>query len=407
MSRVRLTVTGLTVLVAIAFGGSPNACHGKPIDDVDAVAGPVRLVLPPVIYAIPELECNVYFDNVILTLNSKNYAFDVTSPVGLQFQERWAFTPSAEDIGEYPITIDVRDEFNTLVAHGHSTIRVADTQLPAADPATLLMVGASFTQYSIYPRHVLNLSRNGLKPGLVLVGSRGVGNMPPTDDLRHEGYSGWTAEAFAVLAGPLARSGYQQRGATGSPFVYESEDGSRVLDFGRYSTELNGGKGPDLVTIQVGTNDVFGANDDTIDQTIDEMFVHYNAVIESIHKFRRDTRVGVQMVTPPSISQDGFRNYTGAGKQTRWQFRRNQHRLMERMVRDFSNRVDEHIYLVPTYLNLDTAHHFPTWSPQINARFEQTMSRVNNGTHPSEPGYQQIGDTIYCWIVNMLASANK
>ena len=108
------------------------------------------------------------------------------------------------------------------------------------------------------------------------------------------------------------------------------------------------------------------------------------------------------MVTPPSTSQDGFRNYRSQGKQTRWQFRRNQHRLMERMLEHFGGRKAEKIFLVPTYLNLDTANHFPTRSAQRNARSHQTVTRVNNGTHPSQPGYQQIGDVVYSWAVHMI-----
>ncbi|MDC0937150.1 SGNH/GDSL hydrolase family protein, partial [Pirellulales bacterium] len=320
-------------------------------------------------------------------------------PVGLLYRERWAYTPSAEELGEYPLTVEVRDEANALVGRAQSTLRVS---APARSPATLLMIGASFTEYSVYPRHVLDLSKREGAVRLLLIGSRGSGNMPPTDDLRHEGYSGWTAEAFATLSGPLSRSGYHVRGATGSPFVYETEDGVKSLSFARYYSEFNDGEAPDLVTIQVGTNDVFRATDQTIDETIDQVFTHYDALIESIRAAGADTRVGVQMVTPPSTSQDGFRNYRGPGKQTRWQFRRNQHRLMERLLEHFGGRTAEHIFLIPSYINLDAANHFPTWSPERNARSPQKAPRVNNGTHPSEPGYQQIGDAVYSWAVHML-----
>jgi lysophospholipase L1-like esterase len=270
----------------------------------------------------------------------------------------------------------------------------------------LLIVGDSLTEYSVYPRHVLNLSKRGGVDRLRFIGSRGAGNMPPTDELRHEGYSGWTAEAFVVLAGPLARSGYHQRPGTGSPFVYESKDGTNSVDFGRYYKEFNDGKRPDLVTIGLGINDIFTANDDSIEKRIDGVLGFYDVLIKSIRKASTDTRTGLQLEAPPTTSQDGFRNYIGAGKQTRWQCRRNLHRLWERMIHQFADRTDEHIYLVPNYLNLDAAHVYPTWSPPIHARSDEKMKRVNNGTHPSESGYQQIGDVVYGWIVNMMATAN-
>lgn len=364
----------------------------------EAIPGEVRLVLPPIIDAVPGIECNLYYDNVILTLDRDDYVFDVTCDKGMQLSERWAYTPAEADAGEYAITLSVLDSSNNVVAQGMSVVRVVPDAFKQGKRASLLIVGASFTEYSIYPQHILDLSRRGGVPGLYLVGSRGVGNMPPTTDLRHEGYSGWSAQAFATSTGPLSRSGYHSRPGTGSPFVYQHADGAGYLDFARYCSEFNDGQAPDMVTIQVGTNDVFSADDESVDSVIDRMFVHYDALIRSIQDAGPDTRIGVLMVTPPSTSQDGFRNYRGNGRQTRWQLRRNQHRLMERMVAHFGPRARERVHLVPTYLNLDCEHHFPTWAAPGNARSKIALTRVNNGTHPSGPGYEQIGDTVFAWI---------
>ena len=159
-----------------------------------------------------------------------------------------------------------------------------------------------------------------------------------------------------------------------------------------------------LITIGLGTNDVFTATDQNIDQRIDVVLKHYDIMIESMHKTGPKTKLGVQLPTPASVSQDGFRNYIGAGKQTRWQYRRDQHRLIERFVQHYGDRAKNNIFVVPVYLNLDSVHGFPTWSPPINSRTEEKMTRVNNGTHPNEAGYQQIGDAVYAWIANMLGS---
>ena len=93
----------------------------SPGDDV--MPGKVRLVLPPVVYATPGVECNIYFDNVVLTTNVANYAFRVSCPKGLQYQERWAYTPAMDDAGEYPLTIEVHDEQNQVVARAQTKIR--------------------------------------------------------------------------------------------------------------------------------------------------------------------------------------------------------------------------------------------------------------------------------------------
>jgi lysophospholipase L1-like esterase len=346
---------------------------------------------------------NVYFQNVCLMLNPNNYAFDARSAKGMQLQERWTYTPAPDEAGDYPLTIEVRDASNKIVARGGTTVHVAQPRAGTAGIATLLMIGASLTERSIYPQHVFDLSVRDPYVLLKLVGSRGPDNMPPHGELRHEGYSGWTAEAFATRPqGILSRSGYYKGAETGSPFVYQDAQGRPVLDFKRYCDEFNAGKAPDFVTIQVGINDTWSATDETIDQRLDGMLSYYDQLVEMIHKVRADTKVGVFLVNPPSVSQDGFRNYKGSARQTRWQARRNQHRVVERLIAKYGSREREHIYLMPIYLNLDTENGYPTATSPVNSHSEQTVIRVSNGTHPNEAGYRQIGDVIFCWLKSML-----
>ena len=88
-------------------------------------SGKVRLALPKTIYAVPGLEMNIYFDNIVLVANTANYLFDVTCEKGFQYDRRWTYTPAAEDFGDHSIIIEVRDVSNTVVAKAQSSIRVA------------------------------------------------------------------------------------------------------------------------------------------------------------------------------------------------------------------------------------------------------------------------------------------
>jgi lysophospholipase L1-like esterase len=266
---------------------------------------------------------------------------------------------------------------------------------------TVLLVGASLTEYSIYPQQLLDLDKKDGYMLLKFIGSRGPNDAPPTGELRHEGYSGWTAEAFVTFHGPLSRSGYYKRPETGSPFVYETSPGKYQLDFARYCKEFNGGEGPDAITIHLIPNDVFTATDETIETRVEKMLGFYDMLINEFHRVRKDTRVGVVLTAPPSRSQDGFRNYIGAGRQTRWQYRRNHHRALERVVQRYGGREKEYIFLVPSYVNFDADHHYPTREAPVNARSSEVVVRVHNGTHPSPEGYQQIADSIYCWLKAM------
>jgi len=120
--------------------------------------------------------------------------------------------------------------------------------------------------------------------------------------------------------------------------------------------------------------------------------------LSEIRRVSAETKIGIVMTTPPSKFEDGFRCYVGVERQTRWQYRRNQHRLIERLLAKFSRMESENIYLIPAYLNLDTERHFPMATEPRNAHCQELISRVCNGVHPSEAGQRQIGDSIYCWL---------
>ncbi len=371
------------------------ATGGKKGDDFP---GQVRLVLPKVIYAVPGIETNIYFDNVVLVVNPANYIFDVSCDLGFQYDDRWTYTPQAEEVGDHPIKIEVRNEANAVIARARSTVRVARPQAGADRTFTFLAIGDSHLQKDVYVQHLLDLSKADAHLKVTLIGSRGKGNKPPSDDLRHEGYNGWTAEAFATRVRPKPRTGNYVPAETGSPFIYVDRNGQARLDFEQYSKEFNQGRPIDFVIIQLGGNDIWNATDENIDVIIDKVFGYYDQLIKMIHDYSKETKIGVIMLDPLSRSQHGYRNYRGERKQTRWQYRRDQHRMVERQIEKYGGREEENIYLVPVHLNLDCVHGFPMQTYPRNARMPVEEQRVSDGAHLSPEGYRQFGDSIYAWL---------
>jgi lysophospholipase L1-like esterase len=278
-------------------------------------------------------------------------------------------------------------------------VRVVPAAAGAAVETTLLIIGDSLTAASVYSQHLLDLCRNEGNPKLTLVGSVARGE---TGENRHEGYGGWTAHRFVTYFGENARKGGKDGG---SPFLYQGADGKPQLDFARYCQELNHGKGPDFVTILLGCNDTFSATDATIEERIDTMLLHYNKLIDMIHSVRRDTRIGALLLVPPAATQDAFGANYKCG-QTRWQYLRNQHRVVERMVQSYAGREAEQLYLVPAHVNLDCVHNYPCTKAPRNARATVEGVRQSNGVHPAAEGYRQIGDSIYCWLKACLAQSS-
>jgi lysophospholipase L1-like esterase len=253
-------------------------------------------------------------------------------------------------------------------------------------PFTLLCVGDSLTHASVYPQELFAL----LGPErLKLVGTHHpIASLPA--EVVHEGYGGWTWQAFCERwtegEGPGARS----------PFL-RLEGDKPVLDFQAYCDAHGGGEGPDFITVFLGWNDIFGAKEPTIDLTIETVFDHADRLLAEFRRIRADTQIGIGLLTPPAATQDAFGSNYGCG-QTRWQARRNQHRLVEQLIAKFGRRESENLFLIPAHCNLDTVRNYPTQVEPANARTAQEVTRLANGVHPSAEGYRQMADTIYAWL---------
>jgi len=359
--------------------------------------GDIGLVLPPVIHAVPGLEMNVYFDNVSLTINPANHVFDVACNRGAQQVERWTYTPTEKDVGQFVFTLEARDQSNAVIARARSMIRVASRDAGSKSEKSILIIGDSLTAASVYSQRVLDLSREDGNLTLRLIGTRGPKGAPNGN--LHEGYGGWTAERFATRYTGVARGGPYKE--CGSPFIYQDGDAKPALDFPRYCREFNRGAPPDFVTILLGCNDTFSSTDETIEERIDRMFLHYETLLRMFREFGPDTQIGCLLLVPPAATQDAFgANYRSG--QTRWQYKRNQHRVVERMIETLGGRESENIFLVPANVNLDCANNYPQRTGPANARSDKEITRLNNGVHPAATGYRQIGDSVYCWMKSRL-----
>ena len=360
----------------------------------------VKLDLPPVIYAVPGIETNIYFDNISLCVNPKNYVFDVTCNRGSQQVERWTYVPTEKDVGQFTLRLDMLDGANRVIATDTTMIKVSPQKAGAGIPASILIIGDSLTAATVYPTQVHENCQAEGNPKLTMVGSivRGA--------VRHEGYGGWTAHRFATYHLPDGSARTGSRKTSGSPFIYKKEDGTFALDYARYCKEMNGGKAPDYVTILLGCNDTFPASDATIEARMAVMFKHYDILVAMIHKLNPKTKIGVLLLVPPAGTQDAFAANYRSG-QTRWQYKRNQFRVAERLTEHYGKREQEDIYLIPANTNLDCMRNYPARSSIPNARATVKESRLANGVHPASAGYKQIGDSIYCWLKAMLPKPAK
>ena len=197
----------------------------------------------------------------------------------------------------------------------------------------------------------------------------------------HEGYGGWTWEAF--VSRYVAKPDPAKR-IISSPFVFAVDSAKPALDLPRYLQTSCNGQQPDFVTVLLGINDCFSAKPDdpaAIDERISSMFGHADKLVAAFRKASPKADLGICLTTPPNARESGFEaNYKG--RYHRWGWKGIQHRLVQRQLEHFGNRQAERIFIVPTELNLDSVDGYPK----------------NNGVHPNTAGYQQVGASIFAWI---------
>ncbi len=362
--------------------------------------GNVRLLFPERIYAVVGLETNLYYDNLVTVINSRNYIFDIRCSKGRMDEARWRFTPEAGDVGAYPLEMIVHGPAG-VVARTTGELNVVPADAGKGRSVRMLMIGASQTGASVYPRRVLDLMRAGEGPEFRLMGSNGPDYRPdPNGEVAHEGWGGWGWSSFferCQTEESRDNDGMHPNRPweVNSRFLFPGKDGKPEFDFARYCEKYANGKAPDFVSILLGINNIFFGTDETMEGILlENVYPYMDKFVAEIRRVAPECVIGIAFLAPPSASQDAFGANYGC-QQTRYQVRKNL---------DFFNRAmlikcrELNLDTIPLHANLDTAHGFPTVHEAVNANHDEKIIRQSNAFHPNASGYRQFGDVIYAWV---------
>ena len=355
-----------------------------------------KLILFEKIYAVPGIECNIYFSNIFLAVNHANYVFDVDCKVGRNDLKRWRFTPKAEHGGKtFPLSIKVYDETG-LVAEAATMIYVAHADAGKDKKINILMVGDSYTNHTVYPAWLYELCKKENKPELNMIGTRRYeykgANIAP--EVRSEGYSGWRWDSFLTRWDGPARKG---RKYTKSKFLY-MKDGKVTVSLTEFLKTYKFPT-PDIITVQLGGNDLFHADDENRDEKIKKTLENADKLLAVFRKDAPNALIGVGL-PPPCANQDAFGNSYKCG-QTSWGKNKNRFALTAAMIEHFKNK-DPKIILIPTYAGIDAENNYPFKKEPVNAHNPTIIARQSNGVHADIAGYRQTGEVYFAWLKNML-----
>jgi lysophospholipase L1-like esterase len=126
-------------------------------------------------------------------------------------------------------------------------------------------------------------------------------------------------------------------------------------------------------------------------------FTQLQAIFTNIKTYNSNIKIVVMLTIPPFASQDGYGKVFGSG-QTRWRHARNNHLWNKKLLETYGGRESEGYYVMPFSANLDIVNNAKTETVAVNSRNMATVVRQSDGQHPSQLGYDQMGDTVYYWL---------
>ena len=357
----------------------------------------LKICLPQRIYGTVGVETSVYYENLVLTDVADGLRCEMTcahtksgQPLGAP-APAWVFTPTAEDLGEHKVRAVFKDVNpkgdQRPLAEGEFTFCVAPQNASNSTKTSLLIVGDSITHMTTWVNSLARLLSAPGNPEWKMLGT----NKPPQSlpGVCHEGYGGFVWRDFLSLYDPGAKDRpYRDI----SPFVYKKGNQPPAADLPRYIREHCDGSPPQFVIFELGSNNVFGLPEDQPDLSahyIEQFGNDADELLRAWHKAAPDARLGILVPARFSVYDLVYvHNYSTEFNHHR--YRQNHFLYTEMMMKKFSGREDENIYLIRADASFDPIDGYP----------------IDNASHPNEFGAAQYAASAYGWMKHF-ASATK
>lgn len=331
--------------------------------DGDVVVSTNTLPLPDEMEFYVNQPITLYFLNIIPYNSLDGIVFDVdTNGRGTVYSDRWEYTPAEAE--NFYISIVVRDDQGNVLDSGSFDVKVVDKS--AKEKLTVLVIGDSTINNN--PLETQTLLDCAAVDGfdLTLLGTRG----PAGSANKHEGRPGWRAEHYVNTASD---------GSYDNAFYNPS---TQSFDF-NYYMESQGYEGVDCVCIQLGINDVFGAQTDDKLTTnyFNNYFTNMDFIINSIHAYDPDIKIVWNLILPGSPEQWKFEAAYGTS-QSAARFKRNTYLTNLEILDHVANMTN--VYAAPTNASIDVVNNM--------------LDSGGGAVHPAGSGYVEVGTAMYSLI---------
>lgn len=364
-----------------------------------------HLLLPEILYALPGYELNIYFQNVITSIDPASYAFEVECKKGRCDALRWRWIPENEDVGEHFLTLSVWTD-EGKVAESSCKIIVSPRDAGKGKNLTILQIGASTMAAAGHGDLLLARFQEPDNPHLEMLGSHAPGyKQKIPGGPANEAYGGWTWGTFFTKTktdlldndGLHPKRPYDVR----SPFLFNRE-GKDEFDFQAYLDTVCEGKKPQVVYFGLGVNNIFLAKSDEEFEKIwqEKIFPYMKRMLEEAKNALPDAVFGVELIPRGSWSQDAFGcNYGCSQSRRRWLINAE---LIEKKYMEYAGKFG--YFVIPEYPNMDGDVNYPKVEESVYEGWGEKVSRSANGIHPAPEGYRQWADSEYFFLKYLLAN---
>ena len=380
----------------------------------------LKMMLPEVIYAVPGIESNIYFANVVDTANINAYAVEVKCARGTHGNKRWFWTPDKKDAGKsFDFELRLFNDYGRVLT-GKCKVVVAKEPADYKRSITLSLLAASGVNCG-YPLHLLNVMRqNGFVNYTPIGKHAGWGKPVVKGGIAHDGYGGFSWTSFlehwiyaeSELPQAQNEAEKEQMRLLGVRNIPKSQlyrmkspllkivNGKKVLDIPGWLKQINEGKAPDFIVIHLGANDMFGAMADTRLARQEKALKSARILLAELRKHAPRAIIGV-CTTYCGCDQDGFgANYKSF--QSKYQYRRNIHGYNKALTDFVKSLNDPGISIIPLHQCIDPEGSYMKGRYTVHARSKKVVLRDRNALHPGLEGGYQLGDAIYCWLRKQL-----
>lgn len=320
----------------------------------------------------------LFYKGIMLCKDPYQYNILVDCDMGNSYRRKYVVTPTAGKVGEHTLSITVRDDFGTILAHKSVTLNVVNKATSPTENINVLCVGDSLTEPGVWvdeayrrltkttnkTQHDANAPSGDGLSNITFVGKKTTAN-----GAGYEGIGGWIYDYYIDPTNPK------------NPFVYDG-----VVDFNAYCADL-GIDHIDQCYILLGWNMAYYTESGfkSKAKAFIDLLIAHNPNIKIV-------LVGIQIPFLDGLSHgypvtdDYYSNYRGLQE-----FVFN----LDKWNKDLAAEYLDNITSINLSGQFDTEYGVWTREVAVNTRHTIKVEEQGNGLHPGNEGYYQIADAVY------------